>query len=161
MGTITVFGATGFTGQRVVEELLQKAPHGTTINVAGRSALKLEALKAKLQGGERLTVTASVDVSDPVSLQRMAEATRWGVTGRVAQGAGCTMTRPRHTCTPMQAWRGHECRRCAWLGAPCIQCAWAVAVWTPPPNKHPALWAQLAVCRRLTNRGVPPPGPPS
>jgi hypothetical protein len=75
---ITLFGASGFTGQRVAAELCVRAPPAVTLVIAGRSEAKLQALKASVEGGDRLIVMAGVDIQDPTSLEAMAGRSRWG-----------------------------------------------------------------------------------
>jgi short subunit dehydrogenase-like uncharacterized protein len=45
---VVLFGATGFTGQLVAERLLERAPQGTRIALAGRSLAKLGAVRDAL-----------------------------------------------------------------------------------------------------------------
>jgi short subunit dehydrogenase-like uncharacterized protein len=76
---IVVFGATGFTGQKVAEYLARNAPAEVRWAIAGRSRNKLEAVKAKLVGIDGKcrdvgVVEASVD--DASSLAAMARAAR-------------------------------------------------------------------------------------
>ena len=76
---VIVFGATGFTGGKTAEYLAQNAPAGLKWAIAGRSAAKLEAVKARLSarhpGCANLgVVEASVD--DPASLSKMTASTR-------------------------------------------------------------------------------------
>ncbi|KAK9816589.1 hypothetical protein WJX72_002324 [[Myrmecia] bisecta] len=73
---IVVFGATGFTGQRVVTELVSAgARESWNIAVAGRDALKLEKLVAERGNGAPLEVIVA-DVRRPESLLAMAKSTR-------------------------------------------------------------------------------------
>src|SRR3954451_6902374 len=62
---IVVFGATGFVGRLVAEYLVEHAPAGVTIGLAGRSREKLEAL-----GLDCPLVVA--DAEDPGELARSA-----------------------------------------------------------------------------------------
>ncbi|KAI8477053.1 MAG: Saccharopine dehydrogenase-domain-containing protein [Monoraphidium minutum] len=76
---IVVFGATGFTGARVAEELLAKAAAASPplrVGLAGRGEAKLRALAQRMPGGGGAAILAGVDVSDPESVARMAAATR-------------------------------------------------------------------------------------
>lgn len=75
---LVLFGATGFTGQLVAEELVRRAPP-LRMAVAGRDPDRLRDLVASLVGidpahGGLATITA--DVSDAASLRAMAESTR-------------------------------------------------------------------------------------
>jgi short subunit dehydrogenase-like uncharacterized protein len=75
---IVVFGATGFTGQKVAEYLARNAPATVRWAIAGRSRPKLDAVKAKLVSiddkNSRVGVLeASVD--EPESLARIARET--------------------------------------------------------------------------------------
>src|SRR5690242_1248247 len=63
---IVVFGATGFVGRLVAEYLVQHAPEGVSLGLAGRSREKLEALGLDLP----LIVA---DADDPASLARSAK----------------------------------------------------------------------------------------
>ena len=45
---VVLFGATGFTGHLVAERLLERAPQGTRIALAGRSLAKLGAVRDAL-----------------------------------------------------------------------------------------------------------------
>jgi short subunit dehydrogenase-like uncharacterized protein len=76
---IVVFGATGFTGGLTAHYLAQHAPPELRWGIAGRSAVKLEAVKAKLVAAqprcaEVVLIEASVD--DPASLERMTARTQ-------------------------------------------------------------------------------------
>jgi short subunit dehydrogenase-like uncharacterized protein len=74
---VVVFGATGFTGARVAEEVLAKAQAASLkVGLAGRDEAKLRALAQRLPGGDRAAILAGVDMTEPESLQRMASATR-------------------------------------------------------------------------------------
>lgn len=63
---ILVFGATGFSGRMIAEQLRAR---GLPVRAAARDAVKLEALASELPGIE----TATADVADPASLTRAAE----------------------------------------------------------------------------------------
>lgn len=74
---ITVFGATGFTGQLVVKYLSAHAPSGTRFALAGRNADKLAAVRASLQGSAcPPTGVETADSSDPSSLAALARQSR-------------------------------------------------------------------------------------
>jgi len=80
---ITIFGATGFTGGMTAEYLARHAPPGLRWAIAGRSAAKLAAVKARLVAIDAIhqgvgCVQASLDAAD--SLQQMAARTRVLVT---------------------------------------------------------------------------------
>ena len=45
---VAVFGATGFAGRLVAAYLAEHAPNGTRIGLAGRSAARLEKVRAGL-----------------------------------------------------------------------------------------------------------------
>jgi short subunit dehydrogenase-like uncharacterized protein len=67
IGTVAVYGATGYTGRLVAEELQRR---GADFVLAGRSAERLDALAAELGSGAR---TAAVPVDDPVGLRELLE----------------------------------------------------------------------------------------
>ncbi|HEX3596161.1 MAG TPA: saccharopine dehydrogenase NADP-binding domain-containing protein [Polyangiaceae bacterium] len=75
---VIVFGATGFTGGKTAEYLAKNAPATLRWAIAGRSAPKLEAVRARLvalaPSCKVGVVEASVD--EPASLSRMAAQTR-------------------------------------------------------------------------------------
>jgi short subunit dehydrogenase-like uncharacterized protein len=79
---IVVFGATGFTGQYVVEEVARVASEnpGLTWAIAGRNETKLKAVltEATLQTGIDVNSVATIiaDVGDADSLVKMAKRTR-------------------------------------------------------------------------------------
>jgi short subunit dehydrogenase-like uncharacterized protein len=73
MTDIVLFGATGFTGSLTAEYLVNHAPEGTTIALAGRNRAKLEALTQKLKTDLPLL---HADADDPASLQAVAESAR-------------------------------------------------------------------------------------
>jgi short subunit dehydrogenase-like uncharacterized protein len=70
---IVLFGATGFTGSLTAEYLVNRAPAGTTLALAGRNRAKLEALTQKLKTDLPLL---HADANDPASLQAVAESAR-------------------------------------------------------------------------------------
>lgn len=71
---IVLFGATGFVGELTAEYLVEHAPPGARLALAGRSRDKLEALRARLgRLGLGLTVA---DTQDPGSIRALAESTR-------------------------------------------------------------------------------------
>ncbi|GBF92594.1 hypothetical protein Rsub_05208 [Raphidocelis subcapitata] len=74
---VCVFGASGFTGARVAEELAaQCAAAGLRAALAGRDEGKLRALAGKLPNGGDLGIVAGVDVSDPASVERLVGCCR-------------------------------------------------------------------------------------
>eukprot|EP01116_Phalansterium_solitarium_P011012 TRINITY_DN26623_c0_g1_i1.p1 TRINITY_DN26623_c0_g1~~TRINITY_DN26623_c0_g1_i1.p1 ORF type:complete len:420 (+),score=114.83 TRINITY_DN26623_c0_g1_i1:107-1366(+) len=79
---ITVFGASGFTGEFVVRQLAkslkQEYPQGVSWAIAGRSDEKLRAIgkQAAAAAGVDEPRVVIADVSDAASLARMAAATR-------------------------------------------------------------------------------------
>ncbi|MGM7446671.1 saccharopine dehydrogenase, partial [Actinospica acidiphila] len=72
---IVLFGATGFAGTLTAEYLAAHAPEGLRWAVAGRSERKLEALRERLPGGEKVGVLRA-DVSEPATLRALAEQAR-------------------------------------------------------------------------------------
>jgi short subunit dehydrogenase-like uncharacterized protein len=66
---IVVFGATGFVGRLVAEYLVEHAPQGTTIGLAGRSRAKLDRLGLELP-------LVIADSTDEASLDEMASRAR-------------------------------------------------------------------------------------
>jgi short subunit dehydrogenase-like uncharacterized protein len=80
---LVLFGATGFTGGLTADYLARKAAPDTRWALAGRSRVKLEALRERL--GSIAPATAELplliaDVDDPRSLQDVAAATRVVIT---------------------------------------------------------------------------------
>jgi short subunit dehydrogenase-like uncharacterized protein len=71
---IVLFGATGFVGELAAEYLASHAPERTRVAIAGRSVLKLEDLRTRLQRPEWGIVTA--DVADAGAIGEMARAGR-------------------------------------------------------------------------------------
>ncbi|MET7474419.1 saccharopine dehydrogenase NADP-binding domain-containing protein [Streptomyces sp. NPDC005648] len=72
---IVLFGATGFVGTLTAEYLAGHAPEGLRWAIAGRSERKLERLRERLPGGEKVGVLRA-DVSEPASLRELAEHAR-------------------------------------------------------------------------------------
>lgn len=72
---IVVFGATGYTGKRVAQELQSCGFKGTWA-IAGRDQSKLERLTTSLTGGGAPPAVVVADVSDPASLLHMARSCR-------------------------------------------------------------------------------------
>jgi short subunit dehydrogenase-like uncharacterized protein len=80
---IVLFGATGFTGGLTAEYLAHNAPKGCRWALAGRNPAKLEATRARLAEidpayAELPLLTA--DITDPASLQAVAQAARIVIT---------------------------------------------------------------------------------
>jgi len=72
---IVLFGATGFVGELTAEYLAAHAPDGLRWAIAGRSEAKLEQLRERLPGGDKVGVLRA-DVSDPAGLRELAEQAR-------------------------------------------------------------------------------------
>ncbi|MEV5265954.1 saccharopine dehydrogenase family protein [Streptomyces werraensis] len=72
---IVLFGATGFAGTLTAEYLAAHAPQGLRWAVAGRSGRKLEELRERLPGGEKIGALRA-DVSEPATLRALAEQAR-------------------------------------------------------------------------------------
>jgi short subunit dehydrogenase-like uncharacterized protein len=72
---VVVFGATGFTGRLVAEQLAERAPEGTRIALAGRSLAKLALVREGLP--ERATdwPLMLADSADRVTLNKLAQST--------------------------------------------------------------------------------------
>jgi short subunit dehydrogenase-like uncharacterized protein len=75
---VVVFGATGFTGGKTAEYLARHAPKSLRWAIAGRSAQKLAAVKARLSAIDPSRDVGVVEAStdDAASLARMASSTR-------------------------------------------------------------------------------------
>ncbi|MFI6653961.1 saccharopine dehydrogenase family protein [Streptomyces sp. NPDC050523] len=72
---IVLFGATGFVGELTAEYLAAHAPDGLRWAIAGRSEAKLEQLRERLPGGDKVGVLRA-DVSDPAGLRELAGQAR-------------------------------------------------------------------------------------
>eukprot|EP00887_Chlorella_sp_A99_P007324 scaffold2.g7324.t1 len=70
---LCIFGATGFTGERIAKEAAEVGFAGA-LALAGRSRAKLERLAASLEGLPRPPAILEADVGDPASLVAMAAA---------------------------------------------------------------------------------------
>ncbi|MEV0204445.1 saccharopine dehydrogenase NADP-binding domain-containing protein [Streptomyces sp. NPDC050788] len=68
---IVLYGATGFVGTLTAEYLAAHAPDGLRWAIAGRSERKLEQLRERLPGGEKVGVLRA-DVSDPAGVCELA-----------------------------------------------------------------------------------------
>lgn len=71
---IVLFGATGYVGGLTAEYLVQNAPEGAKLAIAGRSLAKLEALRERLQFPGLGMLVA--DINDAGSIRALAGATR-------------------------------------------------------------------------------------
>ncbi|MFF9813281.1 saccharopine dehydrogenase family protein [Streptomyces sp. NPDC014006] len=72
---IVLFGATGFVGTLTAEYLAAHAPADLRWAVAGRDTSKLQRLRERLPGGERIGMLRA-DVADAASLRELAEHAR-------------------------------------------------------------------------------------
>jgi short subunit dehydrogenase-like uncharacterized protein len=72
---VVVFGATGFTGRLVAEQLALRAPHGTRIALAGRSLAKLALVREGLPERAAEWPLMLVDSADRVTLNKLAQST--------------------------------------------------------------------------------------
>jgi short subunit dehydrogenase-like uncharacterized protein len=73
MTDVVVYGATGYVGALVAEYLAEHAPAGTSVALAGRSAERLEAVRARL-GRDWPVIVA--DAGDAAAVRRLAESAR-------------------------------------------------------------------------------------
>lgn len=73
---VVVFGATGFAGRLVAEHLARHAPGGVRIGLAGRSAQRLEEVRAGLGAAASAWPALVADSDDPVSLEALARTAR-------------------------------------------------------------------------------------
>ena len=73
---LILFGASSFVGKLTAAYLADAAPAGLRVALAGRSAAKLEKVRASLPGEAREWPVMLADSSDPDSLAAMAQATR-------------------------------------------------------------------------------------
>ena len=72
---VVLFGATGFVGVLTAEFLAENAPAGARIALAGRSADKLEKVKARAGAGAAHWQLVTVDASDPEQVRALARRT--------------------------------------------------------------------------------------
>jgi len=72
---VVLFGATGFTGQLVAERLLERAPEGTRIALAGRSLAKLGAVRDALGAGAAQWPLLLADSSNKSTMTKLARST--------------------------------------------------------------------------------------
>lgn len=80
---IVLFGATGFTGELTAEYLARSAPAKARWALAGRNQAKLEAVRDRLAGINPACAKLELltaDVTNPASVQAVAEATRVVIT---------------------------------------------------------------------------------
>jgi short subunit dehydrogenase-like uncharacterized protein len=73
---LVLFGATGFVGALTAEYLARVAPDGLRIALAGRSAAKLEAVRAGLPDAARSWPVVVADSGDEAQLDALAASTR-------------------------------------------------------------------------------------
>jgi short subunit dehydrogenase-like uncharacterized protein len=73
---LVVHGATGFVGRLLAADLAVHAPQHLRIALAGRSATRLEDLRATLPGPARDWPLVVADSSDDAGLERLARSTR-------------------------------------------------------------------------------------
>ena len=73
---VAVFGATGFAGRLVAAYLAEHAPNGTRIGLAGRSAARLEKVRAGLGDTAKDWPLLVADSADPASLAALARSAR-------------------------------------------------------------------------------------
>jgi short subunit dehydrogenase-like uncharacterized protein len=73
---IVLFGATGFTGALVAEQLAQRAPEGMAIALAGRSLAKLGEVREQLPERAADWPLVLADAADRSTLNGMARSTR-------------------------------------------------------------------------------------
>ncbi len=72
---VVLFGATGFTGHLVAERLLERAPEGTRIALAGRSLAKLGAVRDALGAGAAHWPLLLADSSNKSTMTKLARST--------------------------------------------------------------------------------------
>lgn len=73
---LVLFGATGFVGRLTAEDLAKNAPSATQIGLAGRSAERLERVRASLGGNAADWPVIEVDALDPSSVAALARRTK-------------------------------------------------------------------------------------
>jgi short subunit dehydrogenase-like uncharacterized protein len=71
---VVLFGATGFTGQLVAERLLERAPEGTRIALAGRSLAKLGAVRDALGPGAAGWPLILADSANKATMTKLARS---------------------------------------------------------------------------------------
>jgi len=72
---VVLYGATGFVGKLTAEHLAKAAPDGARVALAGRSAAKLDALRASLPERAREWPVITADANDPAALASLARRT--------------------------------------------------------------------------------------
>ncbi len=72
---VVMFGATGFTGQLVAQRLLERAPAGTRIALAGRSLAKLGAVRDSLGEGAAQWPLLLADSDNRATMTKLARST--------------------------------------------------------------------------------------
>lgn len=72
---IVIYGATGFTGRLIAEYLLERGGEGLRWALAGRDAVRLEALRSEIGAPDTLPLVVA-DVSDPDSVREMVADAR-------------------------------------------------------------------------------------
>ncbi len=73
---IALFGATGFVGRLVAEHLVQTAPEGVVVALAGRSLERLEQVRTGLGPGAEGWPLVVADSGDPATLRALAGRSR-------------------------------------------------------------------------------------
>jgi len=73
---LVLVGATGFVGRLTAQHLARYAPPGTRIALAGRSAERLEAVRAELGGTASAWPTVVVDVTDDAAAASLAASAK-------------------------------------------------------------------------------------
>jgi short subunit dehydrogenase-like uncharacterized protein len=73
---VVVFGATGFVGQLVAGYLVDHAPQGVRVGLAGRSAERLAGVRAQLGAAASAWPLLVADLTDHSSLAALASASR-------------------------------------------------------------------------------------
>lgn len=77
---IVVFGATGFVGRLLADDLARHAPEGSRIALAGRSRARLEQVRSKLPGAAAGWPLVVADAGDAGDMSALAQSTRVVVT---------------------------------------------------------------------------------
>lgn len=75
---VVLFGATGFTGGLTAERLAADGPDGMRWAIAGRDAIRLDAVRGRLSGISEVGATVATlraDVTDATSIRNLAEQT--------------------------------------------------------------------------------------
>src|SRR6185312_15623438 len=77
---LVVYGATGFVGRLLAQDLAEQAPGGLRIALAGRSERRLQEVRTSLPGRAREWPILVADAADPSALAELAGSTRVVVT---------------------------------------------------------------------------------